>query len=78
MLQKIPISNKRYSFELSIHQIIPQFFLSWFPNFFNQKTVLNIDNNDKMILQICILEGFLKDHVTLKTGVMMLKIHHRN
>jgi len=25
--------------------------------------------------QIIILEWFLKDHVTLKTGVMMLKIH---
>ncbi len=25
--------------------------------------------------QISILEWFLKDHVTLKTGVMMLKIH---
>ncbi len=24
--------------------------------------------------QISILEGFVKDHVTLKTGVMMLKI----
>jgi len=24
--------------------------------------------------QIIILEGFLKDHVTLETGVMMLKI----
>ncbi len=30
--------------------------------------------------QISILEWFLKDHVTLKTGVMMLKInfYHRN
>jgi len=31
--------------------------------------------------QISILESFLKDHVTLKPGVMMLKIqlcHHRN
>jgi len=31
--------------------------------------------------QISILKGLLKDHVTLKTGVMMLKIklcHHRN
>jgi len=31
--------------------------------------------------QINILEWFLKDHVTLKTGVMMLKIqlcHYRN
>ncbi len=24
--------------------------------------------------QICLVEWFLKDHVTLKTGVMMLKI----
>ncbi len=43
-------------------------------------TVLNIDNNNnnntKMFLelQIIILEWFLKDHVTLKTGVMMLKM----
>jgi len=32
-------------------------------------------------LQIFILEGFLKDHMTLKPGVMMLKIqlyHHKN
>ncbi len=28
--------------------------------------------------QISILEGFLKDHVTLKTGVMMLKIQNCN
>ncbi len=26
--------------------------------------------------QISILEWFMKDHVTLKTGEMMLKIHH--
>jgi len=34
-----------------------------------------------IFLQIFILEGFLKDHMTLKTGVMMLKIqlyHHKN
>ncbi len=45
-------------------------------------TVLNIDNNNnnnnnnnKMFpeQQISLLEWFLKDHVTLKTGVMMLK-----
>ncbi len=32
-------------------------------------------------MKICILEWFWKDHVTLNTGVMMLKIqlcHHRN
>ncbi len=44
-------------------------------------TVLNIiinnnSNNNKMFIeqQISILVWFLKDHVTLKTGVMMLKI----
>ncbi len=47
----------------------------------NDETVLNIiinnnSNNNKMFIeqQISILEWFLKDHVTLKTGVMMLKI----
>jgi len=33
----------------------------------------NIDNNPKC--QIITLECFLKDHVTLKTGVMMLEIY---
>ncbi len=47
-------------------------------------TVLNIiinnnnSNNNKMFIeqQISILEWFFQDHVTLKTGVMMLKIKH--
>ncbi len=36
----------------------------------------NIDNNEKKIIeqQINIFAWFLKDHVTLKPGVMMLKI----
>ncbi len=37
----------------------------------------SVFNTDKKMFpeqQICILEWFLKDHVTLKTGVMMLKI----
>jgi len=36
----------------------------------------NNNNNDKCFFehQISLLEWFLKDHVTLKTGVMMLKI----
>ncbi len=40
-------------------------------------TVFKIGNNKNTILehQISILEWFLKDHVTLKTGVMMLKIN---
>ncbi len=38
-------------------------------------TVFNIDNNKKcFISSSCILEWFLKDHVTLNNGVMMLKI----
>ncbi len=49
-------------------------------------TIKNFDrtirNGGKLKLieqQIIILEWFLKDHVTLKTGVMMLKIQiHRN
>jgi len=45
--------------------------------------MLNIVIIIKMFLkqQIRMLERFLKDHVTLKTGVMMLKIklyNHRN
>ncbi len=40
-------------------------------------TLLFIDNNNKMFFkqQISILKWFLKDHVTLKPGVMMLKNH---
>ncbi len=42
-------------------------------------TVLNIDNNNDNTFffleqEISILEWFLKDHVTLKTGVMLLNI----
>ncbi len=59
IVQKISISNKRCSFELSIHQII----------------LLIMYNNKKCFeLQISIWEWLLKDHVTLKTEVMMLKI----
>ncbi len=35
----------------------------------------NIKQHNCFLHQISILEWFLKDHVTLKTGVMMLKIH---
>jgi len=42
-------------------------------NFHGYMTVFNTDNNHKCFL-IIILERFLKGHVTLKTGVMMLKI----
>ncbi len=59
IVQKISISNKRCSFELSIHQRI----------------LLILYNNKKCFeLQISIWEWLLKDHVTLKTEVMMLKI----
>jgi len=36
--------------------------------------VFNIDNNKLLEHQSIILEWFLKDHMTVKTGVMMLKI----
>ncbi len=39
------------------------------------QSFLNADNNKKFLKwQISILEWFLTDHVTLKTGVMMLKM----
>jgi len=38
------------------------------------KKNINIDNNIFPEQQIIALEWFLKDHVTLKTGVIMLKI----
>ncbi len=37
-------------------------------------TVFNIDSKMFLEQQTSILEQFVKDHVTLKTGVMMLKI----
>ncbi len=75
MLQKLFISDKCWSLYLSIHQIILKKKYS---------IVLNIDDNNNIVdnngiitmfleQQISILEWFLKDHVTLKTGVMMLK-----
>ncbi len=54
---------------------------SWIKKCWNEKysiSVFNIDNNKN---QISILEWSLKDHVTLKTGVMVLDnsaLHHRN
>ncbi len=45
--------------------------MSQFPQKYDAaQPVFNIDNKQK----ISILEWFLKDHVTLKTGVLMLKI----
>ncbi len=50
--------------------------------FFSSLTIVSIQNNIYSFLQqINILEWFLMDHVTLKNGVMMLKIQlcdHRN
>ncbi len=45
------------------HSLLPQ----------QAQLVFNTDNNKKHFLST-ILEWFLKDHVTLKTGLMMLKI----
>ncbi len=44
----------------------------------SSRTVFNIDNNKNLEHPISISEWFLKDHVTLKTVVMMLKIHRNN
>jgi len=37
-------------------------------------TGFNINDNNKCYLMTKLLESFLKDYVTLKTGVMMLKM----
>jgi len=39
-----------------------------------KKTIFNIDNNEKCHIRTIILECFMKDHVTLKAGEMILKI----
>ncbi len=65
VLQTISISNKCSSFRLYIIKNIKQH--NCFQHWFKKTETL--------------LEWFLKDHVTLKTGVMVLKIqlyHHRN
>jgi len=55
------------SFELSIYQRILKKCVS-----FHMKVAQLFSTLDHQII-----ERFLKDHVTLKTGVMML-LHHRN
>jgi len=39
-----------------------------------KQQVFNFDININVSRELSILEGFLRDHVTLKTGKMMLKI----
>jgi len=63
MLQKLSLSYKCCSFELCIHQIILK------RTFFSTLIIVMFLEH-----QIIILEWFLKDHVTMKPGVMMLKI----
>ncbi len=65
MLQKIYISNKCCSFKLSIHLWILK--NKMYHRFHKKNTVFIIDNNQHIRM-------ISEDHVTLKTGVMMLKI----
>jgi len=75
-LQNISISNKHCSFALYIHQRNREK-LNVSSTISSSTTVTLIINRN--VDKIIILEWFLKDHVTLKTGVMMLKTHdHRN
>ncbi len=65
MLQKFFISDKCWSLDLSIQQItLKKMYL----------TVLNIDNNNVSWAANQHIIMISEDHVTLKTGVMMLKI----
>ncbi len=69
MLQKFSASNKSFSFD-KIHKICPN-------KLSNNTRVFIIDNNKKCFLRSkSVYFRFLKDHVALKTEVMMLKIQH--
>ncbi len=77
-LQKMFISNKCWSFELSIHQRIPKNKdVSWFPQKYEVaqlfSTLIIIRNVSWEVNQN--IRFISEDHVTLKTGEMMLKIH---
>ncbi len=64
-----------YSWNNSIIILKKSLFLE--KKLFLKETIRTIINKWVPIIiekQICILERFLKDHVTLKTGVTMLKI----
>ncbi len=51
------------------------FFFTFYSSNISEKTFTILIISEMFLeQQISILEGFLKDHVTLKTGVMMLKI----
>jgi len=66
-----------YSFDLFVHQrILKNMYIIVSTKILSSTTVFNIDTNQKCFLssKFIILEGFLKDRVTLKIGVMMLKI----
>ncbi len=74
------IKNDFYTVLFQINAVLLNFLFtkqSWYTstNILSSITYFNIDNNNVFIeQQISILEWFLIDHVTLKTGVMMLKI----
>jgi len=70
-IQKVSISKEQHLFEHSVHQRIPKRMHHGFHKYVAVK-------KRKMFLeqQVIILEWFLKDHMTLKTGAIMLEIQH--
>jgi len=75
MLQKISISNKYCVFEFSINEIIACIMVST-----KKSNSTKVFINDTIIIMFLEhqtsqhVRMSLKDHVTLKTGVMMLKM----
>ncbi len=65
---KISSLNKCRSFELSIYQRILKVYHCFHKNIKQSKQMFFLS------IQISIKEWFLKDHLILETGVMMLKI----
>jgi len=80
------VKKKRKIFLSPINVVLMFRFIkeSWIKCSWFQQNILNTDNNQKEsssiteLHQISILEWFLKDCVTLKTGIMMLSVIQMN
>ncbi len=83
VLHMIYISSMLYFFDILF---VAEKCFTVYTKILSSTTVFNTDNNNNnnnyyyyvsffLEQQTSILEGYLKDHMTLNTGVMMLKIY---
>ncbi len=69
LLQKVSISNKGYSFLTFYSSKNPEQNVSWFNTKLSSTTVFNIYDNNMLNITCSV-----KDHVTLKTRLKLMKI----